>query len=641
MITSYEVKATLAVVDRATPQLERVLELARSITAEFETIKAASRGLFSGTGVNAFASSLGRLEPAVAKVAEQMAVFRNTSIGGFAEIDAAVAGTAANVRALNEELAALQKQRAVATSEAVALAGGRRGSGTGSGRGGGGDIHFGGGVPVPMGPADGHARFGIGPGTVAAAGLAAGLVQDAELSDAITRIMYTANNGLDGDAASLKRQAESIRTKLLDVYSKTAMPLKDIEEAALGVTRLMAPFPIDQRAALFDQVIPAAAMETRLKGGDLASNTESIVGLLHMSGFYKPDEIKRLIPAFTYSALFDPQTIAGMTRAAGYVIPTTKRVANLDPVSAMQMVALLQSSGISNSKAGTWLESAVEGLLPGTRVFTGKAAEQQLAIQKRLGLVDGAGKSLIQGPGGTDVFKGFTTIMEHLQALGDAEKSQLAHDLVSLGGKQGARALAMFTDPIVLKRSGELMAGEKAYEKNQPLFWQEYQNASPVQQSRTALSEFNRVLIDLGDQILPPVTSALRGFTDIIKAIRGITEDNPLTRSQDWISHNYFQDQRNRARLFTAGIKEDVAGVEAHLPWLFPSADKQKQTDGKGTNEFAGALDRLQAVLTGTLSKMRIELDGTKVGKILFNGSASQIPSGRSYADPNAIPLQP
>jgi hypothetical protein len=91
----------------------------------------------------------------------------------------------------------------------------------------------------------------------------------------------------------------------------------------------------------------------------------------------------------------------------------------------------------------------------------------------------------------------------------------------ALFGAQGGGGFALLADPAVRQQVTSLRAEMESddFKNRYASFTEAYRLGSPVQQARVDLAEFNVVMMDLGSHVLPPVTQALRDFSEAMKYI--------------------------------------------------------------------------------------------------------------------------
>ena len=231
------------------------------------------------------------------------------------------------LRGMNAELAATADRASAAgvALDGVAAGGGfvagrgMRGGGGGRGRGGEGekDWHLHG--YAPIGPF--HARVSAGAGLISAVGLGYGMYENARMQDAIARILLTSQVPIGPNMGASKQYA-TLKNIIQSVAMRTGVSIRTVEEGALDVTRMMAGFKIGKREQVMRKVLSFGAMEHYLKPSvSMDEASQSLVGLMHMSGKYKPAEINKLSRIMMGISLVTPMNMKSIERAASYAVP--------------------------------------------------------------------------------------------------------------------------------------------------------------------------------------------------------------------------------------------------------------------------------------------------------------------------------
>src|SRR5579863_3929694 len=381
----FEVAATLAVVDRATPQMQKVLALAKDIGAAFERVKTLGKGLFSGTGINAFAKQLGEINKASVSVSAGFDHMRSAAATAFYDMSGGLDATLSQVKALRAELgAAATAARGVGVSAAAA------GLGAGRGGGGHGGAHIRGRVPVG-GPF--HAGFGLNVPTGIAAALGYGAYQEAELEHAVNRVMLAAGQNILGPNLMQNPLSQKIRDAIQSTISQTGMSASSAESAIMPLILQMSGTSLANRVGMIPDFLKFAFVENQLKGVSPEEAIQSLVGLVHMSGTYDPAQMQRLARSVEFASTISPVGLPGIERAASYAIPTAI-TAGLDPNAVLLTIATAQSAGILSGKAGTWFGDLLTTLSPKggfASLLTGRGAAQRMAGLRAMGWVDDKG----------------------------------------------------------------------------------------------------------------------------------------------------------------------------------------------------------------------------------------------------------
>ena len=232
---------------------------------------------------------------------------------------------------------------------------------------------------------------------------------------------------------------------------------------------------------------------------------QAFVGLAHMEGKYSPEEIAKLAGHFAYLSTTTPVSVEQIERAASYAIPML-RTADFDPEQLLLMITSMQRAGIQNTKSGTWISQLATQSFPGTSLMSRMLFEKHEDALRDLGLIDEHEKPTWFTDGRPDLVK-MTAI------AGDAiERMDPAHRLAiekALWGQQGGRAAGFFADPTNRAIMGAVAGEEKDFISGEQMWRQTLEN-SPIVQFRTAFAGLNVELMNLGSNVLPFVTNALK-----------------------------------------------------------------------------------------------------------------------------------
>lgn len=515
MIDEYSVATTLTLHDELIIGLQRAAAVADELDA---SLIAVERRLATLGGNARLTASLDS--------AKASAVTLNDSLKTLAVSPAAITDLRSVSRLLgNAERRALALKQTLATltvppglpSQLPGLPGGGGRGGPG-GRGGGGEPggpHItGASAPLPGGM---HASTGrLSPEAAVGAGIvgtmAYGAYKEAGLRDDILKMLFTAGMPLRDDALF-----QRIRTSLLDISTSTGAPIGEVSEAGLGITRMLSGFPMERRVGVFDSVIKAAVEEHRLKGDvSVPAAAEAIIGMLHQARIYDPTAIEGAIGSYLYSSIVSPQNIAQIGRAASYATPVLRAGIGYDPIETTMLMAQLQQAGISSTKAGTWEERGLEGLLPNTVNLTSHAAKMHMAALRRLGLIDERGKStILDEHGHPSLTRELTTVSTALEKIPQSERMEV---LKQVGLQQGSRFLAIATDPQFIAQRERLAQDAQGFTRWREFFPAMF-GASPVQQSREAVENLSRLAQDVGSTALAPFSDAVKTATTALEGL--------------------------------------------------------------------------------------------------------------------------
>jgi TP901 family phage tail tape measure protein len=505
MISSLEVGAVFRITDMASGPLKEVAAQLKLIDDALNKVKGSLVEL-AETKFPGLARRIGTLTERMDALAGSAQKGADGVDRAFASIDTAASASISRVQALKAELASLN---------APALGGG--GGGVGRRWGGAARGHGGfGGASVPLSPAGTRYHIPGGPMTAVAAAAGFGVWEEMELRDSIYKMFRTSGQPM-GPMESNQFYG-SIRGAILSAYAETGLPLKDIEQGYLEGIRTLAPLPMADRLRTLDLLMPHATTEAMLKSGTTVPEAvTAMAGLAHMSGQYGPEQLGKLASTFAYLSTTTQESLPQITRAASYAIPIL-RTSGYDPEQLLYMITAMQRAGIVNTKSGTWLDRMFEMANPGTSVISNRSFHSHENALKELGLIDGSGKQTFLGADGRpDAFAFIRTLHERSAGLAVNERNRVFKQLF---GQQGERAAAFFSDEINEQMLAKAMAGEKDFISGHK-FWEDAGKNNPMTEARKALADFNKALIDLGQQILPPLTFVVNQLDAGLKDLTG------------------------------------------------------------------------------------------------------------------------
>jgi hypothetical protein len=138
---------------------------------------------------------------------------------------------------------------------------------------------------------------------------------------------------------------------------------------------------------------------------------------------------------------------------------------------------------------------------------------------KAFGLIDDKNNPTWFTNGKPDIFKMLNIAGD--KAAGIPITKRAAYER-ALFGAQGGGGFALLSDPAVHEQIKSLMKemGSPEFKNRYSSFSEAYKEGSPMQQGRVAIADFNIAMMDLGRNVLPAVTGALKDFDEALKYIR-------------------------------------------------------------------------------------------------------------------------
>jgi hypothetical protein len=472
MITGFEVGALFKLVDEMSPGLRKILESMRELNVAIKTARESMQG-FSG-------AISGGMSGAITQTNELAAAWERVTAASRAAAASARSGAAAAVGG---------------TTAAVGGGGGFR-PGVG-GRAAAGGMHLTGpGVPIPGGS---HARLGGTPGMVGAGIGAYSLWEASGMEKGVAGLKYH----LGIDPADTSRDLE-IRKILEEGMVSTGKDLGEVVESSTDVARQMRDTPGFDVLKELPRVLRAAQTEALSKGGTLKAATDSILGLARMvRGGWEPGQMEKLLQVFAYHSTANPASLPSMEKTLGYAIPILQSGADIPPADVMALSTVLATSGITSTKAGTWLREL------GVRSMPGNAAHNKML--QRLGLLDENGKPTWFTNGRPDLPKALAIAGPIAAAMPPEERLPAEMDLF---GRRGGGAFAILGSDAARERYRELRAGQE-----DPKNIARYNTFADAMMgttrgvARSTLQEFNVAMIELGTTALPAATAGIKGLS--------------------------------------------------------------------------------------------------------------------------------
>jgi TP901 family phage tail tape measure protein len=500
-VIDFEVGSLFRVVDDATGPLKRILEAVREVT---KAVKIARQEM-AGFGA-AVAPGIGGAILETNKLAGAWTRAAESSVAAARVMNESAAKASASARtAAAVSVPSVAQSARGAGAAAVGRGGGfRPGIGGGGSWFGGGGMHITGpGVPLPGGS---HLRVG-GNAAMATGGLAGlSLYEASNMETDVHWLNYHLGRKDSPEASTESRKL------IEDTMKSTGLGLADVGKSVTDVARIMRDTPGFDVVKEAPRVLRAALTEALSKGTTLDESVKSILGMTHMVQAYKPGEMEKLYQVFAYLSTANPATLGTMEKTFSYAIPILRSGADIDPKQAMLLSTVLSTSGVTSSKAGTWLREFGVRSMPGNK--------EHNALLKELGLLDENGKPTWFTGGKPDLVKALEIAGPRAAALPPERRLTTEMDLF---GRRGGGAFAVLGGPTSLERYHQLQAG-----MNDPGNINRYSTilgdtmGTSKMVARTTLQEFNVLMIELGTTILPSATRALGDFKAVIQGLQGL-----------------------------------------------------------------------------------------------------------------------
>jgi hypothetical protein len=537
MISAGEVGAVFKVVDEASPILKRLMDQFNALQVTIDRVKLSMKDFMFPPGLS---RSLTNMEKALKGVATQTETTSGAVSSGFAKMDESVALTQANIARLGKEIRGLAAESKALGFGAGVSVGGAPTSIRSRSR----DPHIS--SRVPVGDTPFHATGGSLPAMAAGVGLAYGFYQNMKLEDAVPQLIY--HTGMAPSDANEKM----FRGVLEQGMSDTGFSLDEVTKASLQEIRMFKGTPGGGLGVL-PQLLRSAAVEARLKGTSLDESMTAFIGYAHMMKAYSPEAIAKLAPAFAFASSINPTSLTSMERASSYAVPILQSGLEIDPLQTLMLGTVLTRAGATNTKSGTWLRNMVLNSMPGSSLMSSTAFKHHEDALHALGLADNKGEPTWFTDGKPDPYKLLDIASAHAASIPLDMRAAYEKQLF---GAQGFGGFALLADPAVRSQIDSLNTERNSEEfKNRYAnFWQYYNNRSPIQEGRSSWADLNVELMDISNGVLPAVTSGLKAFDGVLRAMKSTLGDKTSNAVID------------------TGI---FAGVAA---WLFPNATRSLLT---------------------------------------------------------------
>lgn len=370
----------------------------------------------------------------------------------------------------------------------------------------------------------GHVYFrgGNNAAMAGAGALAYGIYQEGEIEDIVARALITGQVRLDKDM----REMDAFR-ELRDIIQRGAalggFQPKEVAHAILTTERQFGGLAFDERMKVLRTLLPAAMTEAKMKDAQLPEAFEALVGLAHMTGTFDPKQLPEIVRGFTYASTITPVPIAQFQRALSYSMPILHAGLDMDPNAIMFLTAMTQTAGVTNTKSGTWIRSFFERLMPSTGISLMRDKGKHNAALRAMGLLDENDKPAwqIKDAGGkVDWMASTIELAKRLQvALAAMPNEERLGKLSQVFGERGGGFGALMNLPQFVEQLPIIAGKMKSFVGGEDLLG-ELARVSPVQQARNAWADMTNVLMDIAQVALPPLTSALKGFDDLLKSMK-------------------------------------------------------------------------------------------------------------------------
>ena len=404
-------------------------------------------------------------------------------------------------------------------------AGGRGGSHTRPGQAGHGNdgLTMGGhSMNTPMGRVSGHGGTGAAIGGLVVLGDA--VYEAATLEDLVTKVLITSQ--INPGEQPLTRNVEGAKVRALIQQGAilSGESQENVGSMVLSTEREFQGVTFDKKLDSMKILMPAIAAEAHLRHESLEQSAVSLIGVLHQAGLYSDEDMLKGAKEFQFSTMSTPVPLGQFKGALGYTMSELHGGLGMDTKTAMELTALAQSAGVTNTKSGTWTRQLFVESEPSTDVLgpLTKTQAQHNEALKMLGLVGTDGKQnwhVIGQDGKEDWTKSsqmmFQAIHDGLEKLPSEQRADVLHRAF---GTQGSNAATLYSQQNIIDQLGIIDEKEKRFQGGD-LSLAEYSQGSTIQQSRIAMQEFQVLMADLGTKLLPAVNAVLKEVSGDLRAL--------------------------------------------------------------------------------------------------------------------------
>jgi len=273
-------------------------------------------------------------------------------------------------------------------------------------------------------------------------------------------------------------------------------------------------FNAKQVTSLLPEYAKFADVQLLLKGTSYQESVLEAVRLAHTANIYDPSKLASYLDTLTKASLLSGGNLTELGTALKYSQGTAQQALGVSPKQMILVTALANRLGFAGSRGGTNVIDAMIRTMPGvfgSGLLKGKSHEALHAM----GLTDSHGRSLLFTNGKFDIMKwieGLSSYVSkemrtHPEAIARQDiLTNFQHAFGSIG-----RRFATLLGPIALQ---QLVIMEKQFEKlaSNAQIQDIFVKKSVSQQFRTAVTNFQNVMIDLGTNLLPLATDVLNRF---------------------------------------------------------------------------------------------------------------------------------
>lgn len=537
MITSFEAGAKFTIIDEATPAIMRMVRELGGVSKEIDNIQRK----FTDLGVTMKALGVAAKDFA-AEFTAAMASFAtvikdiNADTAGLASRIGRIAASTTRLATATSNLAAAQTkvQTSMPAHIAPSTPSAARAPGApnmlrpnaaslaatrSAGGGGRGTIFHGPEVVGPLGMRGRSHGFASAGGILGLLGIGDAIEQEAIMEDTAVRAMITSLQPVPTDLPKSEIYAK-IRDVITSGAIKTGFSIKDVSAGVLGSERFLPGMPFMERMDVERRLMPYVAAEARLKHTGFEETFEALLGVVHQTGAYKPDDMEKVMNSFIYASTITPLTLPQFAGALSYTMPVGKAALDIPPEVSMMATAMMNQMGIRSTRSGTWQRSFWQRLQPAVAPEGGELSKAQVQHNRMLqdmglwtgNVATGVGTQpwMVKG----DYIQSFMNVTQQLAKWErETDPIKRSSELHNVFMERGLGFAALWNQPQFMAMMPEYVRRMQNFKASGVL--EEY-SSSPIQQARVDREKFQVAMSNFGEKAMPVLTMVLEKLNTML-----------------------------------------------------------------------------------------------------------------------------
>lgn len=368
--------------------------------------------------------------------------------------------------------------------------------------------------------------------TLGAAGILGGIGVGiaAPLIDAVSKAAQLQKQLLSVQIATrgTADQMDAMRIAMEKASSTTIFSTYDVASMAKIIATSNS-FNAPQLTSLLPEYARFADVQSLMKGTDYETSVREAVRLAHTAQLYSPKDLGDYLDTLTKASILSSGNISELGTALKYSQGTAQTALGVDPKNMVLLTALLNRLGFAGSRGGTNLIDGMIRTIPGifgSGLLKGKSNEALRAM----GLVNAQGHSLVFNNGKFDAMKWMQGLAAYISKEFSTHPEAIARQDILTNfqhafGAQGRRVASLLASPQALQ---QFLIMEKQFEElaSTGAIQDTFVQKSTYQQYKTAVTNFQNAMIELGTQLLPLATTALNHFNYYMTHLTSFMQNN-------------------------------------------------------------------------------------------------------------------